>query len=162
MLREQQYQNRQDGLWANYSAAAFQDCLALSIYFNEDGEPELCSSIASRSCWPQGAYRILNRTWKCRNRKRMMPEISQAMGQTALAHVKWLADHTDCLLYFVSRETDNWMAWTQRNFKRQFDLDLQMGEGKYLTCANEAADSCWQHILYHGDARVLEQWRKRT
>lgn len=160
-LREQQYQNRQDALWANYSAEAFRDCVALSIYLNDRGEPELCSSISVRPCWPEGVYRILNRTWKCQNRRRMMPEISQAMGQTALKHIQWLQENTRCRLYFISRETDNWMSWTQKNFKRQFGIEFDSADSKYLTCANENADTCWQHILYRGDTRLLDQWKKR-
>lgn len=160
-LRESQYQNQKDALCRNYSADAFVDCVAFSIFFDSLGRPELCSSISTRVCWPRNVYRILNRTWKCNNRKRMMPEISRAMGQTALAHIRWLKENTDWRLYFVSRETNNWMAWTQNNFKRQFDLEFQMCDSKYLTCANEEVNSCWQHILYHGDAEVLEQWKKR-
>lgn len=160
-LREQQYQNRQDSLWSNYSTGAFRGCVALSIFFDSSGNPELCSSILSRSCWPDDAYRILNRTWKCANRKRMMPEISQAMGTTATTHINWLKHNTKCRLYFISRETDNWMSWTQKNFKRQFNLDFKIGENKYLTCADEIAASCWQHIIYNGDKSLLENWKHR-
>lgn len=160
-LRDQQYQNTDHRLWKNYGRDSFQFAVALTICFNDDGIPEICSSIASRDCWPTDAYRILNRTWKTTNKQPLMKEISQAMGLATISQIKWLEENTDCELYFISRQTDNWMTWVSRNYKRQFNLDFKVGKNKYLTCPNECDDSCWQSIIYQGNDTLLNHWKSK-
>jgi hypothetical protein len=162
-LREEQYQNKNHRLWQNYSVEYWNDAgiVANTICFNDNNEPEICSTISNRSCWPKSAYRILNRTWKYSNKKSMMTEISQAMGSTTISQINWLTDNTDCKLYFISRQSDNWTEWVQNNFKRQFNLDFKIGAHKYLTCPNECDNTCWQPILYCGNEEQLTQWKHR-
>ena len=88
-LREIQYNDTSHRLWENYSKESFSyaGIIAYTICFNGDDTPEMCSSISQRDCWPLGAYRILNRTWKHSNKKQMMKEISLAMGETTLSQI---------------------------------------------------------------------------
>lgn len=159
-LREQQYQDRTHRYWANYGADSFQFAVALTIWFNDQDQPEVCSSIASRDCWPQGAYRIHNRLWKHANKIAFPRVMSDSIGQVAQSQIAWLAQHTDYKMYFISRQTDNWEPWSIENFRR-FGIDLVAGNSKYLTCPNECDDSCWQRIIYHGDPDLLNQWPHR-
>lgn len=161
-LRERQYLDVEHRLWKNYSKENFDFAVALTIHFGDDNEPEMCSSIASRDCWPQGAYRILNRLWKVQEaRKSSAPgTMSASFGFSAVSQVEWLNTHTNYKLYFISRETDNWERWVARQFGA-YNLNFSTTDYKYLTCPNECDESCWQNIIYDGSTDILEQWRRR-
>lgn len=162
-LREKQYNNVDHRLWKNYSRENFLFAVALTIHFGDDGKAEVCSSIASRDCWPAGAYRILNRAWKTQHvRHSGAPAtLGPRFGFSVQSQVEWLNTHTDHQLYFISRETDNWERWLVKQF-RAYNLEFSTTNYKYLTCPNECDISCWQNIIYHGDARVLEQWKRQA
>jgi hypothetical protein len=162
-LREKQYKDRSHRLWENYSKTSFEyaGIVAYTICFDDNNMPEMCSSISNRDCWPDCSYRILNRTWKHSNKKPIMKQISAAMGEATLSQIAWLKENTNCNLYFISRQTDNWMTWVTRNFKRQFNLDFTIAKNKYLTCPNECDDTCWQHIIYNGPDEILNSWKSR-
>jgi len=162
-LREEQFQDSSHRLYENYSKVAFENAgiIANTICFNENNIPEMCSTISSRTCWPEGAYRILNRTWKTSNKKQIMTKISQAMGLTTLHQIAWLKDNRDCKLYFISRQTDIWINRVVKNYKGQFDLNFEISKNKYLTCPNECDSNCWQHIIYHGNRDILNNWKNK-
>lgn len=160
-VREQQYQNKDHRLWKNYGRDSFQFAVALTICFNDNDVPEICSSIASRECWPANTYRILNRMWKHSNKVTHSKRISEAMAASVNSQIRWLQDNTECELYFISRQTDNWMSWVSEKFKLQYGLDFKIATNKYLTCPNEFDNSCWQHIIYSGDDTVLTQWKSK-
>ena len=159
-LREQQYRDRSHRLWKNYSKENFNSAVALTICFNDLGEPEMCSSISSRECWPSGAYRILNRLWKHSNKIAYPRVMSNSFGSSALSQIDWLKNNADCQLYFVSRQTDNWEQWCINNFLDRFNLEFKTDNYKYLTCPNEYDSTCWQKIIYHGDESLLTQWKR--
>lgn len=161
MLREQQYQNTKHRLWKNYSPENFTFSVALTICFNKYGDPEMCSSIASRDCWPVGAYRILNRLWKHSNKIKYPRIMSPSFAETAKSQIKWLSSNTDLKLYFISRQTDNWEDFGIESFKH-YGLEFKKDNYKYLTCPNECDDTCWQRIIYSGDASILEQWKRKA
>ena len=121
----------------------------------------MCSTIAVRDCWPVGGYRILNRLWKHSNKIVYPRVMSPSFGSGAQSQVNWLGENTDCKLYFISRQTDNWQAWVMSNFEKEYDLDFKSDNYKYLTCPNECDDTCWQSIIYAGSEQLLEQWKKR-
>ena len=160
-LREERYQDRTHRYWANYGIDSFKFAVALTIWFNDRNEPEVCSSIASRDCWPADAYRIHNRLWKHANRVAFPRTMSNSIGQIAQSQIAWLAQNTNHKMYFISRQTDNWEDWSIANFKR-FDIDFVAGRSKYLTCPNECDDTCWQRIIYNGDSTLLDQWKQRA
>jgi len=161
-LRVIQYNNQSHRLWKNYSKESFKSAVALTICYSESGDPELCSSIASRDCWPTNAYRILNRLWKISDiRKTSAPSsMSRSFGHTAISQINWLKENTEFQLYFISRETDNWEHWVARQFLKNHDLYFEIGTHKYLTCPNEADSSCWQRIIFNGSNELLNSWKK--
>lgn len=161
-LREQQYSDRGHRLWKNYSKDSFNFAVALTICFNDDGEPEMCSSIASRDCWPINAYRILNRLWKHSNKIKFPRIMSPSFAESAKSQIEWLAHNTNCELYFISRQTDNWEEWVIKNFQKVYGVDFKTDNYKYLTCPNECDETCWQKIIYNGNDQLLTQWKQKT
>lgn len=161
-LREQQYSDRGHRLWKNYSKDSFNFAVALTICFNDDGEPEMCSSIASRDCWPINAYRILNRLWKHSNKIKFPRVMSPSFAESAKSQIAWLAQNTNCELYFISRQTDNWEEWVIKNFQKVYGVDFKTDNYKYLTCPNECDETCWQKIIYNGNDQLLTQWKQKT
>ena len=161
-LREQQYNDRSHRLWKNYSKDSFDFAVALTICFNDNGEPEMCSSIASRDCWPAGAYRILNRLWKHSNKIKFPRIMSPSFADSAKSQIAWLENNTNCKLYFISRQTDNWEEWVINNFQEVYGVSFKTDNYKYLTCPNECDDTCWQKIIYNGNEQLLSQWKQKT
>jgi hypothetical protein len=160
-LREKHYNDHSHRLWKNYAKEAFADVAVLSIYFDEDNNPEVCSSATQRSCWPNSAYRIHNRVWKCNNKKQFLRKVSPSMGYTAQSQIKWLKENTDCELYFISRQTDNWNDWMITHFK-EYGIEFKTDNYMYLTCPNECDDTCWQRIIYNGNPEILKAWKRRS
>jgi hypothetical protein len=163
-LREQQYQDRSHRLWQNYSKTSFEHAgiIACTIYFDDDDLPEMCSSIASRDCWPVNAYRILNRLWKHSNKIKFPRVMSPSFAESAKSQIAWLAQNTNCELYFISRQTDNWEEWVIKNFQEVYGVSFKTDNYKYLTCPNECDDTCWQKIIYNGNEQLLTQWKQKT
>jgi hypothetical protein len=160
-LRNKQYQDRNHRLWENYSKDSFKFAVALTICFNDNGVPEMCSSIASRDCWPRNTYRILNRLWKHSNKIKYPKVMSPSFAESAKSQIDWLDKNADCDLYFISRQTDNWEQWVIRNFKEVYNVSFETDKYKYLTCPNECDETCWQNIIYHGDTSVLDRWKRQ-
>lgn len=159
-LRLEQYENKSHRLWQNYNKEIFDDSEALTISFI-DGEPEVCSSIIKRDCWPDKVYRIYNRVWKCSNRKdRYLRTVSPSIAQCGESQIEWLKNNTDYELYFFSRETDNWREWSMTNLAK-YGIYFKSDEYKYLTCPCETDHVCWQYILYNGNEKILEQWKRQ-
>lgn len=162
-LRQLQYNNRQDLLWGNYTADAFRDCLALTIFFNAHNEPEVCSSIAKRDVWPGDVYRICNRFWKPNNRlKGFNRELSTGFVETVRAQIKWLESNTDCRLYFISRSTIGWQRHLSTKLNQTLGINFAYDKYRYQTCDCASNDSCWQSIIYAGDTKILESWPRRS
>ena len=159
-LREQHYNDHSHRLWKNYAREAFNKVSILSIYFDDNGDPEVCSSALQRDCWPKDAYRIHNRVWKCNNKKQFLRKVSPSMGHIANSQIKWLTENTSCQLYFISRQTNNWDDWMITHFK-EYGIDFKTDNYMYLTCPNECDETCWQRIIYSGNDSLLEQWKRR-
>ena len=161
-LRARHYADTSHRLWKNYAKEAFKDVAALTIYFDKEGTPEMCSSIASRDCWPVNAYRILNRLWKHSNKIKFPRVMSPSFAESAKSQIVWLSTNTNCELYFISRQTDNWEEWVIRNFQEVYGIGFKTDNYKYLTCPNEYDDTCWQKIIYNGNEQLLDQWKQKT
>lgn len=160
-LRAEHYADTSHRLWRNYSKEEFDNVAVLSIYFNDDNIPEVCSSATTRSCWPSTVYRIHNRVWKCNNRKTFLQKVSDSMGLIAQSQSAWLKEHTTCELFFISRQTTNWEQWMIGNFNKNFGFDFETDKYFYLTCPNECDDTCWQKIIYSGNTTLLDSWKRR-
>jgi len=160
--RLEQYNDKSHRLWKNYGLDSFKYAVALTICFDDSGNIEMCSSIASRNCWPEGAYRILNRLWKHSNKIKFPRVMSPSFAESAKSQIAWLAQHTNCELYFISRQTDNWEEWVIKNFQEVYGVGFKTDNYKYLTCPNECDDTCWQKIIYNGNEQLLTQWKQKT
>jgi hypothetical protein len=160
-LRQQQYENKSHRLWKNYSKESFLDAVALTICWNDSGEVEMCSSIAQKTLWPKGVYRILNRLWKHSNKIYYPRTMSPSFAAVAQSQIEWLEKNANCELYFISRQTENWEAWVIKNFDDIYKIKFETDNYKYLTCPCETDNSCWQKIIYSGNKSILDQWKKR-
>jgi hypothetical protein len=160
-LREEHYQDQTHRLWGNYARYAFNNVAVLSIYFNDDNIPEICSSATSQWGWPDTAYRIHNRVWKCNNKQTFLRKVSDGMGLIAQSQSAWLKENTNCKLFFISRQTTNWEEWMIKHFNKDFGFNFKTDKYFYLTCPKESDDTCWQKIIYEGDTEVLNTWKRR-
>ncbi len=162
-LRQDHYQDHSHRLWPNYSRDNFHDVTAMTIHWDDAGDPEMCSSIATKPVWSMGAYRIMNRTWKIKNKKTILRRVSDCVGYSVLSQIDWLKRNTDMRLCFISRQvehdTDRWDNWVLDNFRTHFGVEMHTSPHRFLTCPNEHDDSCWQKIYYHGDGSLLENWK---
>lgn len=163
-LREEQHKDKSHRLWQNYSKLYWDDAgiVANTISFNDEDEPEVCSTISSRTCWPKDVYRIYNRTWKCSNKKSFLKTVTPAMGLAGKSQIHWLKHNTNCKLHFISRQTDNWQQWMIDSFRKSHQITLKMDNYFYLTCPNCEDPSCWQRIIYNGSKKILDKWQRKV
>jgi len=159
-LRQKQHSDKSHRYWSNYGPDFYKFSVALTICFDDNDVPEMCSSIASRDCWPIGAYRILNRLWKHNNKILFPRTMSPSFSESAKSQISWLKENTDYKLFFMSRQTNNWEDFALENFYN-YGLSFLKDKYFYLTCPNECDDTCWQKILYNGDSNLLEQWKRK-
>lgn len=162
-LRELNFKNKNHRFWKNYEASQFNNAIAYTIYFNDNNVPELCSSVVYKNCWPKGAYRVLNRTWKPNSKKLFFSrEVNRHFGLVIQSQLKFLKENvSDVKLTFISRQTNNWEDFVIHYFK-QFDLNFNKIDKKFLTCSNEIDSSCWQKIIYMGDDNLLDVWKNQN
>lgn len=163
MHRQTHYNDESHRLHNNYSREAFAEVSALSITFEND-EPSMFGSILQRSCWPDKAYRICNRTWKSKEQRLVTGSMhgpSPVFSEMITAHVDYVKLNFNWDLLFISRQTDNWQRVAKTTFKRRLNLEFEYDNYKYLTCENECDDTCWQNILYMGDDSVLSTWKRK-
>lgn len=159
-LRQIQYNNKEVELWQNYNENAFKKCVALTITFDDDHNPDFCGGIRIRDCWPKQVYRICDRLWRHSQRKIHIKN-SPGTGVTAKNQIEWLKEHTDMKLVFVSRESEKWQRYVVTQWKRQVDLDFEYDSYKYRTCTTPDDPSCWQYIIYSGDNTLLQEWQRK-
>jgi len=160
-LRERQHQDQTHRLWKNYNRDAFKEVSALTICFDDAGNPEMCSSILVRNCWPAGAVRVLNRLWKSNNKIAYPRTMSPSWGLSAQSQFTWLENNLPHELCFISRQSNNWQDFTRQEFSRQFHINWDTDNFRYLTCSNESDESCWQYILHIGNKSLLEKWKRK-
>jgi hypothetical protein len=160
-LRQERFEDKSHRLWNNYGPEIIEEATALTIVFNQNGEPEICGSIVQRNCWPDKTYRIYNRTWKCANKQTYLKTMSPAMAELGKSQISWLKENVDCELYFISRETPNWQNWMINTFDKDHNMEFKKNDHFYLTCSCECDDSCWQRIIYNGNESLLESWKHR-
>ena len=162
-LRVQQHSDISHPLYKNYSAKAFEECSALSITFDND-QPIVVGSILTRSCWPKNAYRIVNRFWKVHEHR--LPHLDRNHGMTVFsktveAHVNYAEQQLNAEMVFISRQYNNWQAFTKKILTEKVGIEFKYNDHKYLTCGNEQDDTCWQKILYRGNEDLLTDWKNK-
>jgi hypothetical protein len=160
-LRAKQFEHQEDHLWYNYSESAFLECDALCIAFDDQGNPEFCSSILKRSCWPDNTYRVLNRLWKTIPRIQSIRKgASPGFLNSISAQSQWLKENRTADLIFISRKNNNWQTILLDSLDR-YNMPFKTDKYKYLTCSNVNDEDCWQHIIYCGDESKLPQWERK-
>jgi len=161
-LRLKQY-DLKDRLSPNYGSHMFSQVVALTITFDIDDTPLVCSTISNKKIWPHGVYRIYNRTWKpIEKRKQSIHSgVTPEMALTGKSQINWLTENTDCKLYFFSRETSNWRKFSIMSLAKDHHLKFTDGEYEYLTCENKCDNTCWQTMIYNGDSDLLKEWPRR-
>lgn len=160
-LREIQY-NQNHRLSKNYGREAFAESVGLTIWFNDQQIPELCSSVAIRDCWPANTFRILNRAWKHESHTVGFPRfVSERFGESAISQIEFVKERYKSDMFFISRQTKQWDNWVIPDFKNRYGLDFKTDSFKYLTCPNECDDTCWQKIIYIGKKTVLKKWKRK-
>jgi hypothetical protein len=160
-LREKQYHDHSHRLWENYSKDHFQSVIAYTINFDTNNEPDFCSTISSKDCWPSGVYRILNRTWKPAEREAWLREIRPHVGDVVNSQTDWLKENTNCKLFFISRQTPGWQRFCIRSFDK-LNINFKSDKYRYITCDNCEDDVCWQSIIYNGDEKILDNWKRKN
>jgi len=160
-LRLQQYNDKKHRLWFNYNEEFLKFCVALTICFDENNLPIMCSSISSRDCWPKQIYRIMNRTWKPNSRMSMANKLSKFTIATAQSQIDWLDKNLNYKIAFISRQTNYWQDVLLNNLN-EHGFKFKKDKYYYLTCPNECDETCWQKIIYQGDKRSMKSWKKRN
>ena len=162
-LREQNYLDRSHPLYQNYTDRNFTFCERLSITFDND-KPVCCSSIMKRSCWPQGAYRILNRFWKVASERIDMLNTDTKMLRVTdniKAQQEYAIKHLNAKLVFISRQEDNWQEFLIKSIKKNTGYDWCLDKSNLYQTFEVVDDSCWQRIIYFGDKNLLTSWNKK-
>lgn len=160
-LRQAHY-NIDHKLRENYSVAHIQEVSAKSIYWDHLGNPSIVCSILNRSCWPTNTYRILNRLWKTKINSGKTFNIDNGFYLLLKNQMNWCYNH-DASAIFMSRQTSGkWQQWVISHFLKISNINLHAPTEYFLTCDNEECSSCWQKIIFHGDTRLLNNWKKKT
>ena len=76
-------------------------------------------------------------------------------------HDSYAEQELNADLVFISRQHDNWQAFTKRILIQKVDIEFKYNDYKYLTCGNEHDGTCWQKIVYRGNEDLLTQWQKQ-
>lgn len=160
-LRSKQHSDTSHQLYYNYAKDNFTDVMALSILFEND-VPMSVGSILARSCWPNKACRILNRFWKVSDqRQKFLSRVTPVVAEMVRAQIEFVFKNTEFELVFMSRQYDNWQKFTVESFRKYYNLDFNFNEHKYLTWTEENQDTSWQRIIYYGNDKLLDNWKKR-
>jgi len=160
-LRKRHYIKTGHRLFKNYSEYHIQEVSAKSIYWGHSGEPEIVASVLSRPCWPTGVFRILNRLWKPAMLTNPIFEISEGFVKLIEDQISW-CEIRKSKGAFMSRQGDTaWREWVVHELQNKTNLKFHLPQQKFLTCANEEHDDCWQKIMYYGDESELDSWKKK-
>ena len=147
---------------SNYHKSHIQELTAKSIYWDENGEPMIVSSILQRPSWPKGVYRILNRAWKPFMNIESPFTIHRGWFFMVRKQADWCFERK-AEGVFISRQTVNvaTQRWGLEKGKRLLGYNFEIPPDKYLTCVNEDNPACWQRIVYCGDTNLLQQWKRK-
>lgn len=161
MLR-QEHVKKDHRYASNYHKSHTQELAAKSIYWDDDGEPMIVSSILQRPCWPRGVYRILNRAWKPFMNIESPFTIHHGWFLMISQQMEW-CKQSNAVGVFMSRESlaPRLQKWVNQKTKAALGFEFETPHHKYLTCINESNPSCWQRIFYSGDPMYLQQWKCR-
>lgn len=167
-LRELEFHSRVDKkLSANYAHKNMDidSQIAFSIgYRNDIDSPFALSSIYRRNTWPEGAYRILNRSWKPLGEE----DTSVTLRLDALwtdmidSQIEWLQNNRpDYTASIISREHNARNSLTNL-IKRIHAVShnrFTLCDERVWLCENRNnPESCYQDFIYTGNDEVIAKW----
>jgi hypothetical protein len=82
-------------------------------------------------------------------------------SKTVEAHVNYAEQQLNAEIVFISRQYNNWQAFTKKILTEKVGIEFKYNDHKYLTCGNEQDDTCWQKILYRGNETLLTDWKNK-
>jgi hypothetical protein len=155
------YSNTSHRLHKNYGPDHVAELSAKSIYWGLDGQPKIICSILKRDCWPENTFRILNRLWKPDINSNNAFSIDNGFSLLIIDQVSWCINNCAEGI-FMSRQTPGrWQHWASEKLEKMSGLKFYLPTEKFLTCNDEDSESCWQKIIYYGDLKLLNSWKKK-
>ncbi len=160
LAREELIREFPDKLVSNYTLENFNynEQTAFSIGY-KNNSPFLFSTIFRRQWWPEGAYRILNRTWKLERQDHISRGIDPIFRYMVEDQIDWLKSNTNYKAAFISREKNS------RNTLFNVMDELNIGKYKFdfyddrVWVCEGSEEYCLQNILYTGDMKVFLKWK---
>jgi hypothetical protein len=155
-------ENRGDYFSSNYSLDnfVFNDQTAFSIGY-KNNKPYLFSTIFRRPSWPQGAYRILNRTWKTNRQTNISKAIDSIFLDMVDSQLDWLTKKSDFEVAIISREHNSINTLTNvRDLLNMRGHAFCLHSSRIWVC-NGLANNCFQDILYTGKSEIISTWKLR-
>lgn len=129
----------------------------LTIYF-ENGSPSMYSSIYRRDWWPEGCYRILNRTWKYPRTTEFNKKIYAGIYASTISQLEW------CLKQPTFRSAVMTVAVNKRLLRGIAEGIAPMGynftHGHKLWMCKGTSEQCYQHAIIYGDSLVEQEWNQ--
>lgn len=143
----------------NYKVENFnyQEQTAFSIGY-KNNKPYLFSTVFRRNLWPEGCYRILNRTWKLNRQNHISKEIDPLFKEMVESQIHWLNKNLNPTTVFISREHNS------RNTLINVQDYLNTGEFEFIlleelirVSKGDPKVAC-QNILFAGKSEVFKEW----
>ena len=152
--------NNNDKLIENYSKwFNYQEQLAFSIGYKNNC-PYLFSTIFRRDWWPEGCYRILNRTWKQEKQFHISKAIDPLFLEMVQDQLKWLIENKNFKTGIISREHNSRNTLLNvKNYLNTYEYKFNLLDTRVKMCDGPDCH-CLQDILYTGNNGVFKKWNK--
>ena len=147
-------------LASNYTQAQFRlhEQSQLCYYQDGDKDPTLFSTIYRRSWWPEGAYRVLNRTWQYPRVEKMERDFHDHHYEMLFSQIKWCEAQPNFKIAFISRQKNHRMFEFGMKLLRKRGVVFEQGP-KVWVCQGKEED-CHQQVLCYGNLSVFNDWWK--
>jgi hypothetical protein len=137
----------------------YQEQTAFSIGY-KNNKPYLFSTIFRRARWPEGCYRILNRTWKLNRQDHISKEIDPLFKEMVEHQIHWLNNNVEYRTIFISREHNSRNTLINvRDYLNTGEFEFTLLEGLIRVSAGDPKVAC-QDILFTGESEVFNEWPK--
>lgn len=145
----------------NYSDERFNlDEQEILTYFKKSPtqDPTIFSTVYRREWWPEGSYRILNRTWQYPRVTVVQKTINDGLYEMVSEQISWCKKQPNFRIAIITRNKNKRLFFKMIKDLKKINLDFFIGENIWV-CEGTALD-CYQHVLYYGDKSVLKEWNK--
>jgi len=147
-------------LASNYTKERFRLEEQAQLCYHQDGEkdPNLFSTIYRRDWWPEGAFRVLNRTWQYPRVEKTEKDFHDYHYEMLFSQVKWCAAQPNFKVAFISRQKNHRMFEFGIKLLKRRGVVFEQGP-KVWVCKGQEHD-CHQQVLCYGDLSVFDNWWK--